>query len=207
MPRCSRDRRGGVGVLQLGVAILAFVTPARAVIYEVDRTDDTAAATLCTPDPNDCSLRGAFIAANARAGADTIRLPAGGYWLTATGTDEDAAVTGDLDAVDTSGELTLTGAGADTTIIDGNHSDRVLHVFAGVAAKVSGVTLQSGGSGDGGGILNLGEATLSNITLTRNVATDGGGILNLGTATFFNSTVSENSAISAAESLWLVLAR
>ena len=33
--------------------------------FDVDRTDDTAAASACTNAANDCSLRGAIIAANA----------------------------------------------------------------------------------------------------------------------------------------------
>ena len=44
--------------------------------FVVDRTDDDATATACTAAPNDCSLRGAIIAANALAGSDAITLPA-----------------------------------------------------------------------------------------------------------------------------------
>src|SRR5215213_6013640 len=40
----------------------------------VDRTDDTAAATACTAAPNDCSLRGAIIAANADAGVMPVTI-------------------------------------------------------------------------------------------------------------------------------------
>src|ERR1700730_18671213 len=40
--------------------------------FDVDRTDDTAAATACTVAPNDCSLRGAIIAANADLGSTPI---------------------------------------------------------------------------------------------------------------------------------------
>jgi hypothetical protein len=38
--------------------------------FDVDRTDDTAAATACTVAPNDCSLRDAIIAANTNLSAD-----------------------------------------------------------------------------------------------------------------------------------------
>src|ERR1039457_2976318 len=60
------------------------------------------------------SLRGAILAANANAGADTITLPAGTYTLTLAnsgGLNEDACLTGDLDVTDS---LTINGAGAAT---------------------------------------------------------------------------------------------
>jgi len=76
--------------------VLPFATT-----LDVDRTDDTAAASACTIAANDCSLRGAIIAANAAAGATPviINLASGTtYSLTLTNaTQENAAVTGDLD--------------------------------------------------------------------------------------------------------------
>src|SRR5437762_940078 len=59
------------------------------------------------------SLRAAIIAANANAGPDIVTVPAGTYTLTITGANEDACATGDLDIT---GALTITGAGAGTTI-------------------------------------------------------------------------------------------
>jgi hypothetical protein len=64
-------------------AIIPLVTAARAptakaVTFDVDRADDTAAATACDPAiPSDCSLRGAIIAANGLADPTTISVPAG----------------------------------------------------------------------------------------------------------------------------------
>lgn len=55
----SSNRPIGV-VLKTSNLILPLTTT-----LTVDRTDDTAAATACTGAPNDCSLRGAIIAANA----------------------------------------------------------------------------------------------------------------------------------------------
>ena len=52
--------------------------------------------------------------ANALPGPDVINLPAGTYTLTIGGTGEDAAATGDLDITS---ELTISGAGAGTTIV------------------------------------------------------------------------------------------
>ena len=62
-------------------------------------------------------------------------LPAGTYTLTRAGTNEDAAATGDLDITQ---NLTITGAGAATTIIDGNQLDRVFQNH-GATVTISGV--------------------------------------------------------------------
>jgi hypothetical protein len=51
-------------------------------------------------------------------------LPSGTYTITIAGVDDDAAV-GDLDIQD---DLTILGAGAAETIIDGNYLDRVFQI-------------------------------------------------------------------------------
>ena len=85
-------------------------------------------------DDGDCSLREALQAANtdiavdacpAGDGWDTIMVPAGTYTLTLTGSGEDGNTTGDLDVLES---VTILGAGAGSTTIDGNDSDRVFHV-------------------------------------------------------------------------------
>jgi len=85
----------------------------------------------------DCSLREAVQAANtdtvvdacpAGSGDDTVNIPAGTYLLTLTGSAEDGNATGDLDLA---ADLTLQGAGAPNTFIDGNSADRVFHVTTG----------------------------------------------------------------------------
>ena len=50
----------------------AVTMPLFATTLDVDRTDDTAAATACTPAANDCSLRGAIINANADLSATPV---------------------------------------------------------------------------------------------------------------------------------------
>ena len=84
--------------------------------------------------------------ANALHGADTIGVPVGTYTLSIAGTDEDAGATGDLDVTD---DLTINGAGAAATIIDGGGLDRVFHVFTGSTVTISGVTIQNGKSAVG----------------------------------------------------------
>ena len=84
--------------------------------FTVDRTDDTAAATACTGAPNDCSLRGAIIAANADLSADPVVInlqSATTYNLTLTNaTQENAAATGDLDITTSIHSVTIVGGGS-----------------------------------------------------------------------------------------------
>ncbi len=91
------------------VGVVLPTRPAHAATFDVDRTDDSASATACTAAPNDCSLRGAVITANATVGADVINIPAGTYFITIVGPGEDGALTGDFDLTD---DVTITGAGA-----------------------------------------------------------------------------------------------
>lgn len=97
--------------------------------------------------------------------------------------------------------MTITGAGAATTIIDGNSIDRVLHTGPAnnaITVNISGVTIREGNTNlSGGGIQNQGILTLTSTTLTANVARNGGGLQNSGvvgttTATLNNVTVSGN---------------
>lgn len=105
-----------VAVAVMAACLLLTSGPAHAATtFAVDRNDDpdpTTAKACTDTTPNDCSLRGTIVAAN--AGADTITVPASAthYTLSRAGSGEDAASTGDLDITD---ELTITGAGARTT--------------------------------------------------------------------------------------------
>lgn len=130
-----------------------------------------------------CTLRAAIMEANALPGADTILLPAGVYVLTRTGPLDATAENGDLDIRD---HVTLSGAGAGVTIIDGNGSliqDRVLdllhtHGEPAVSVTISGVTIRGGRSAQhGGGIGVAGgvHLTLQNSVVTQNFALAGGG--------------------------------
>ncbi len=185
------------------LALLAFslslAAPALGATFNVDRADDSAAETDCDDaTPDDCTLRGAIIAANASSGPDTINLPAGTYTLTIPGAGENAATTGDLDITD---DLTIIGEGPAITIIqactvdqmtapcpagEGIADDRVVHVDpvpAGIIVNISDVTIQNGGpdgfafhSSSGAGILmgvhvffSAGTGTL---TLTGSVVRD-----------------------------------
>lgn len=194
------------GFLSGFIFLSAFALPLQAATYNVDRTDDTAAATACDDGTaNDCSLRGAIIAANTNPGADTVNLLAGTYTLTIAGAGEDVSATGDLDITDA---LDIVGAAAATTIIDGGDLDRVLHVpspcCGSYAVSLSKVTIQNGNTADldsGGGIYNnyysslsLTDCIVKDNTTGITAANYGGGIFSYGPLTLLRTTVTENSA-------------
>ena len=163
----------------------------------VDGGDTTDIASLiATPGTDGISLREAIIAANNTAGADDIFVGAGTYTLSIAGQLEDASATGDLDIL---GDLTITGAGAGSTIIDGGGLDRVIDVRSGVA-NISDVTVQGGnnGTGNGGGIDVGGSAdlTLVDSWITGNNAFNGAGLHVVGVLTVDRVTVSGNTALN-----------
>ncbi len=75
-------------------------------------------------------------------GADTIALPAGVYTLAIAGSNDDAALTGDLDITNS---LTITGALSTTTVIDGGALDQVIDIRGG-NVTLSGLTVRNGSS-------------------------------------------------------------
>jgi CSLREA domain-containing protein len=129
--------------LTLAFLLTTAVTSAPAATFTVDTTTDAVDAVagdgVCATAGGACSLRAAVQEANALAGADTIDLPAGTYVLTLGGGAEDAAASGDLDVTE---PLTIDGAGAGVSIIDGNDASRVIEASAPIT--LSGVTIRHG---------------------------------------------------------------
>jgi CSLREA domain-containing protein len=161
----------------------------------VDQVDASPGNGVCATASGACTLRAAIQEANARPGADIITLPAGRYIISISG-DDDTAAKGDLNIADT---LTLKGAGAATTFVDGGGEhptavDRVLRVQPNVTATISGITVQYGAKSAGGGIYNQGALTLSQVSVVKNTADIGGGIQNYGTLTLLDSLVAGNLA-------------
>ena len=134
------------------------------------------------------------------SGSDEIVLPAGTYQLSLTGSGDDG---GDLDAhpVSTTGEsLTLRGAGANSTRIVGNGSDRVIQGDVSLVLNITGVTI-SGGTNvvQGGGILAGSVLNLSDSAVVDNTSTttstspaEGGGVYAASSSTLRNVTISGN---------------
>jgi parallel beta-helix repeat protein len=153
-----------------------------------------------TPGDGKLSLREAITKANALANADTIVVPAGVYKIALTGAGENANATGDFDIHDA---VTIQGAGAGLTIIDGQQEDRVLHVLGSAPSSIKvvlqGLTIRNGSAVSGGGI-EVGNANLvvRDCAVTGNRASDnGGGIANFdepgtGDITLVRTTVNRN---------------
>jgi CSLREA domain-containing protein len=159
------------------------------VTTNVDGTDASPGDGVCETAPGNgvCTLRAAIEEANANlfGSHDTIHLPANTYTLS-VGSNVPPDGTKDLDIRES---LTILGEGAGTTIIDGGSGpmyDRVFEIepFGGHVPEVaiSGVTIQNGSTGQGGGgIYNHGcTLTIIDSTLSGNWATFGGGLSNNG---------------------------
>ena len=170
-----------------------------------DAIDANTGDGVCDDGSGNCTLRAAIMEAIALAGAEAITLPTGTYTLSIAGDGEDAARTGDLDIT---GDVTITGAGADSTIIDGGGLDRVFHVVrSGNRVEISDVTVRNGRSAAvdewGGGISNEATLTLTNGIVSDNRAENAaGGISNVGTLILNNSTVSGNRVGSWAAGIY-----
>ncbi|MEJ2085562.1 MAG: choice-of-anchor Q domain-containing protein [Acidobacteriota bacterium] len=177
--------------------LVVFVTgiygSLEAATFTVTRLDDPA------PDgclPIDCSLREAVIDANGNADADTIVLPAGNYVLTIPPSGGDDPESGSLDIT---AQLTVQGAGARDTVIDGSGLDRIFDVYvSALLVQIDSLTVRNGvrSTGGAGGILNRGALlTISSSTIADNSApVDGGGLGLAGLNWLYNSTVSGNVA-------------
>jgi hypothetical protein len=174
--------------------------------FDVDRTDDTAAATACTDADNDCSLRGAIIAANANVSADPVIInlqPATTYNLTLTNaTQENAATTGDLDITTILHTVTIVGGG-NSTVIDaaglntGNMRDRAFHITgSGVIVVFQDLVIQNGQAADDG------TSGASTDPTAQNTNRAGGGILNNGgSLTLDNVIVQSCQALGKGDSV------
>ena len=188
-----------------GLALLpATASPADP--YTVNTQDDYLP--FLPSDPK-ISLRSALNSANSNPGPDEIILPAGIYTLTITGSGDDTNSAGDLDIRDS---VTITGAGPDKTIIDGNAIDRVFDILfsfklEGISGVLKNLTIQNGrvtptvSLPGGAGIQNRENLTLNNVVVRNNTAVGdnsnyvtGGGILNGGLLTMVQCTVSGNRA-------------
>ena len=200
MPRDSqRSWRKRRWRFTIGIALLGTILAdsAQAVVFTVNSAEDVMDANpgdgLCETAPGNgaCTLRAAIQETNALAGADQIILPPSTYLLTIVA------------HLVVNGDLTITGAGASSTIIDGNASvlridSGALFIGSGITVSISEVTIRKGTraggivTSQGGGISNAGTFTLVNSIVSGNGASVGGGIFNGGTLTLVNSTVSGN---------------
>ena len=184
------------------ISLLLAVAPAIAATFVVNDTTDAVDATpgdgSCASAGGLCTLRAAIQEANATTGTDTITVPGGTYVLALVGQDEDSAATGDLDITD---DLTITGAGAATTIIDGGGIDRIFQILPTASnVAIAALTIRNGNPGPGafsvgGGLYNSGMLTLNGVVVTGNTsAASGGGISSDNDITLTDCVVADNTA-------------
>jgi hypothetical protein len=90
--------------------------------------------------------------------------------------------------------VTITGAGAAATILDGEERQRLISIPQGRMVTISGVSITKGDETEqGGGIVNAGILTIADSVVSKNYSTfGGGGILNSGTLTLTRSLVHDN---------------
>ena len=123
-------------------------------------------------------------AVNSAQSSDTVNVAAGTY----------------KENVRIDKSLTVKGAGSAETIVDGNKAGTVFTigtVHSNVNVALSGMKITGGAAQNGGGIFNMGTATITNSEISGNTAVhDGGGChnYNIGIATISGSTISGNSA-------------
>jgi CSLREA domain-containing protein len=206
------------------LACVTIALPARAATFTVNSTADAVDAHpgdgICETSPGNgfCTLRAAVQEAGALSGPQTIILPDGIYALTLTPQCSYSLVTNsntlteNMSALCIKGNVTITGAGATTTIIDANGqngatccgsypSSRGIFIDVHATLQLSGITIQNGlGNGGytivgGGAINNQGHLTVSGCTFTANNGVPGGGgVWNDGTLSVVNSIFDTNQS-------------
>ncbi len=180
----------------------------------LDQVDADPGDGHCASVEGHCTLRAAIMEANAsgfnaNGERHTILLPPGIYPLTLA----NALSTGDLglgevlarpiiDSESTGSlnmdvPMTIHGAGARDTIVDGQQLDRVFELSPGADGTLTDLTV-TGGDGNtmGGGIYAQAHLRLERVHITGNRSSGGGGIFvnPLGNLTMNDSTVSYNIA-------------
>ena len=150
-----------------------------------------------TADGTNDSLRAAIQTSNTNNEDDIIILDAGTYAIGISGAGDDDNDSGDFDLLDTGNSVTISGAGAGVTIIDGAGLDRLFDIFSTVSVVIEDVTITGGalaGSNDGGAIRSLGSLELIGVEITNNSARDGGALLLDHSAVITDSVLSNNTA-------------
>ncbi len=189
MSRHSRETQRWALVTLLAVLLACVGAAAVAADFTVDSTADYGDAVpgdgVCADRGGSCTLRAAVEEGNALAGDDTIAVPEGVY-----------DIGGPLIVFST---MSLSGAGEDSTILDGGGNERVVTVDGG-SLSADNLTIRNGdvGSSSGGNVYVASGASMSltSCTVTGGAGTFGGGILALaaGSLSLVQTTVSKNLA-------------
>ncbi len=190
---------------------LVFISIVLSIAFSFVRTNEVKASTVFNITPtSDCTLENAIINANnddqsgsldcpAGTGADVINLGAGTYSLTA-----------DLPYI--SPDLTIAGAGADTTIIDGVDLYRTLNVDgSGSEFIVSDISIRGNGDDNAAGIYignkQINYVTIENVRVYENTIGYGGIHLNVfdSQVNILHSEIDHNSSLKNNNAAGLLL--
>jgi len=154
----------------LGCFLICFSANTKAIEFVVDATADAIDSNpgdgLCQTRGGSCSLRAAIQETNALSGADIITLPAGLFLLTSGSTDEDNALSGDLDIRD---DVVVRGAGADLTRISGANLSGVFSILSNnenpsPSVSIEQLSMTEGLENEQGGVIYTeGELSLSSV--------------------------------------------
>jgi hypothetical protein len=177
---------GGV----LAVSVLSGSLPAGATTTVKLYVATTGGGTACTKASPCKSIGEAVEAAATDAGDNVIiKVAAGTY------DETDSIAAGSLQS------LSIKGAGASSTIVNGNNSNTTVMAFAVGTVSLSGFTIEDGGNADqtlnGGGISNAGTLTVSNTIFSSDSAKDGGAIFNKGSLRVSDTIFSSNRSNAA----------
>lgn len=176
------------------MALAAWPGVVAAKTYEVNRTGDPVPGTC---GPSHCTLREAVLAANARAGADTVLLRSGKrYDLEQPGTGEAAGLIGDLDVTD---RLAVVTTKQSRATIDANGLDRVFD-FAAARGSLTRLVVTGGSPAafeSGGGIQAIGAPLhLARTRIAGNQAQSSGGVLAFDGGSIVRSQITGNLAVT-----------
>jgi CSLREA domain-containing protein len=172
----------------LAAVFVALAVPASADdTFVVDSTADQVDVDLvnvsCQTAAGTCTLRAAVMQANVNSGDATIFLPPGLFAVTRSPSGANTADSGDLNLAKpaTEGSITIRGAGAAATIVDGGDLDRIFRIEPGVVAWIEELTVRNGTAENGGGILAHGQLGLTAVRIAGNTANLRGGGLYIDT--------------------------
>jgi hypothetical protein len=200
----------GSAAIGKGTAIAGITTDQRGIALDAPSPDIGAFQTQTAPlvvgavtdngaSPGVLDLRAAIDLADVMGGARTITFDPAVFATAQTIT----LTAGQLKLSSTTGTIAIDGPGADLLSIDGNRADSVFQINSQVTASISGLTITGGSTrGVGGGVLNLGTATLDHCTISGNSAGYGGGVLSDGTLSLDHCTISGNSATIEGGGVW-----
>lgn len=211
--------RGTAGRLLLASAVFAAgvlvvsVMPAHAATartIHVNTTKDLLwqANACASASGGKCSLRAAIAQANMDNANDLILVPGGTYPLTQRPPDTRDTPTGSggLTDLNINAPMSIQGAGAGSTVVDGKGTYRVMTAFnsKGGTISIASLTLTGGGEslvpqfGSGGGLEVSAAATvvLRDAVVSNNHVTGfGGGIDNHGVLTVTRTQITGNSSV------------